>query len=39
MYSSKCFNYNFMEVFGHEKCDKLIWTSDELANKLLQEVI
>ena len=29
MYSSKCFNYNYMEFVGYEACDKLIWTSGE----------
>ena len=29
MYYSKCFNYEYMEFFGYEKRDKLIWTSGE----------
>ena len=27
MYSSKCFNLNYIEIFGYETRDKLIWTS------------
>ena len=27
MYSSECFNYNYIEFVGYETCDKLIWTS------------
>ena len=27
MYSYKSFNSNYMEFFGYETCDKLIWTS------------
>ena len=27
MYSSKCFNYNCMELFLYETCEKLLWTS------------
>ena len=29
MYSSKGLNYNYMDFFGYEICDKLIWTSGE----------
>ena len=29
MYSSKGFNYKYMEFGGYEKCDKLVWTSGE----------
>ena len=29
MYSSKCFNYNYMEVFGYGTRDKLICTSSK----------
>ena len=29
MYSSKSFNYNYMEFVGYETCEKLIWTSGE----------
>ena len=29
IYSSKGFNYKYMEFFGYETCDKLIWTSGE----------
>ena len=29
MYSSKCYNYNHMDSFDNETCEKLIWTSGE----------
>ena len=29
MYSSKGFNYNYMEFVGDEICDKLVWTSEK----------
>ena len=29
IYSSTCFNYNYMEFVGYETCEKLIWTSGE----------
>ena len=29
MYSSKCFNYNYIEFVGYETCEKLIWKSGE----------
>ena len=29
MYYSKCFNYKYMEFFGYETCDTLIWKSSE----------
>ena len=29
MYYSECFNYNYMELVGYEKSDKLICTSGE----------
>ena len=28
MYYSKYFNSNYLEFFGYETCDKLIWKSD-----------
>ena len=28
IYSSKCFNFNYIEFIGYEIRDKLIWTSD-----------
>ena len=29
MFSSTCFNYNYIEFVGYETCNKLIWTSGE----------
>ena len=42
MYSSKCFNSNLMDFLGHEKSDKLIWTSGEFwryTNTISKQVI
>ena len=42
MYSSKCFNYKYMDFVGYKTCDKLVFISGEgiiNANKISRQGI